>query len=166
VEWVHITAKTIDEARERALDTLGVDEQDVEIVVLEEPRAGLFGRRKGQAEIRARIRPTQVRPKVERRDRRSRKGDQKGKGSRNSAGRGAGTATTTATDAGSREPVTEAPDTTDPAAAAAAAAERRARGRRPERVAGVGDEGPVLTGPRIETTPVPTGERKGRPCLT
>lgn len=96
MEWVHITAKTIDEARERALDTLGVDEQDVEIVVLEEPRAGLFGRLKGQAEIRARVRPAQVRPKVERRDRRSRKGDQRGKGR---TGNGRGAATPSADDA-------------------------------------------------------------------
>ena len=80
MEWVHITAKTLEEARERALDTLGVDEHDVEIVIVEEPRAGLFGRLKGQAQIRARVRPAQVRPKVERRDRRSRKGEQRGKG--------------------------------------------------------------------------------------
>ena len=32
--------------------------------------------------------------------------------------------------------------------------------------AGVGDGGPAPAGPRIETTPVPAGERKGRPCLT
>lgn len=71
MEWVEITAKTLDEARERALDTLGVDEQDVELEVLEEPRGGLF--RRGQARIRARVRPTQVRPKVDRRDRRRRR---------------------------------------------------------------------------------------------
>jgi spoIIIJ-associated protein len=89
VEWVQITAKTLDEARDRALDTLGVDEQDIEIIVLEEPRSGLFGRTKGQAQIRARIRPAPVRPKVERRERRGRKGDQKGKGRSGSNGGGA-----------------------------------------------------------------------------
>jgi spoIIIJ-associated protein len=73
MEWVEITAKTLDEARERALDTLGVDEQDVELEVLEEPRGGLF--RRGQARVRARVRPTQVRPKVDRRDRRRRRDD-------------------------------------------------------------------------------------------
>ena len=92
MEWVQITAKTLDEARDRALDTLGVDEQDVEIIVLEEPRSGLFGRTKGQAQIRARIRPAQVRPKVERRERRGRKGDQKGKGRSGANGGTAGSA--------------------------------------------------------------------------
>jgi spoIIIJ-associated protein len=73
MEWVEIAAKTVEEARDVALDTLGVDEQDAEIEVLEEPRAGLFGKLRGQARVRARIRPTQVRPKVERRDRRRRR---------------------------------------------------------------------------------------------
>ena len=40
MEWVEITARTVDEARELALDQLGVDEQDAEVEVLEEPRAG------------------------------------------------------------------------------------------------------------------------------
>ena len=58
MEWVEITAKTVEEARELALDQLGVDEQDAEIEVLEEPKAGLFGRLRGQARVRARVRPT------------------------------------------------------------------------------------------------------------
>lgn len=70
MEWVEITAKSVEEARDLALDQLGVDEQDAEIEVLEEPRAGLFGRVRGEARVRARVRPTQARPKVERRDRR------------------------------------------------------------------------------------------------
>jgi spoIIIJ-associated protein len=73
MEWVEIAARTVEEARERALDTLGVDEQDAEIELLEEPRTGLFGKLRGQARVRARVRPAQVRPKVERRDRRRRK---------------------------------------------------------------------------------------------
>ena len=44
MEWVEITAKTVDEAQELALDQLGVDEQDAEFEVLEEPKAGFFGR--------------------------------------------------------------------------------------------------------------------------
>jgi spoIIIJ-associated protein len=73
MEWVEIAAKTVEEARDLALDTLGVDEQDAEIEVLEEPKAGFFGKLRGQARVRARVRPTQVRPKVERRDRRRRR---------------------------------------------------------------------------------------------
>lgn len=67
MEWVETTAKTIDEARERALEVLGVAEDDAEIEVLEEPRAGLFGLVRGEARVRARVRPTEVRPKIDRR---------------------------------------------------------------------------------------------------
>jgi spoIIIJ-associated protein len=69
MEWVETTGKTIDEAKDAALDQLGVDEQDAEFEVVEEPRTGLFGRTRGEARVRARVRPTQPRPKVERRDR-------------------------------------------------------------------------------------------------
>jgi spoIIIJ-associated protein len=74
VEWVETTGKTVDEAKDAALDQLGVDEQDAEFEVVEEPRTGLFGRTRGEARVRARVRPTQPRPKVERRDRRGRAG--------------------------------------------------------------------------------------------
>ena len=70
MEWVETTGKTVEEAKDAALDQLGVDEQDAEFEVLEEPRAGLFGRTRGEARVRARVRPTQPRPKVDRRDRR------------------------------------------------------------------------------------------------
>jgi spoIIIJ-associated protein len=74
MEWVETTGKTIEEAKDAALDRLGVDEQDAEFEVLEEPRAGLFGRTRGEARVRARVRPTQPRPKLERRDRKPRGG--------------------------------------------------------------------------------------------
>ncbi len=67
MEWVETTAKTLDEARERALDQLGVGADDAEFDILEEPKPGLFGRMRGEARLRARIRPTQARPKQERR---------------------------------------------------------------------------------------------------
>ena len=70
MEWVEITAKTIEEAKDQALDRLGVDERDAEFEVVEEPRAGIFGRTKGEARVRARVKPTAPRPKPERRDRR------------------------------------------------------------------------------------------------
>lgn len=69
MEWVETTGRTIDEAKELALDQLGVHEEDAEFDVLEEPRPGLFGRIRGEARVRARVRPTQPRPKTERRDR-------------------------------------------------------------------------------------------------
>lgn len=70
MEWVEVTAKTVEEAKEMALDQLGVDESDAEFEVLEEPKAGLFGLLRSQARVRARVMPAVARPKVERRDRR------------------------------------------------------------------------------------------------
>jgi spoIIIJ-associated protein len=72
MEWVETTGKTLDEAKEAALDQLGVDEVDAEFEVLDEPRAGLFGRVRGEARVRARVRPTVPRPKEDRRERRRR----------------------------------------------------------------------------------------------
>jgi spoIIIJ-associated protein len=67
MEWVETTAKTIEAAREAALDQLGVGADEAEFDVIEEPRPGLFGRMRGEARLRARVRPTQARPKQERR---------------------------------------------------------------------------------------------------
>jgi spoIIIJ-associated protein len=69
VEWVVTTGRTVLEAVESALDKLGVDEQDAEIEVVQEPQKGLFGRLRAEAQVRARVRPTTPRPKVDRRDR-------------------------------------------------------------------------------------------------
>ncbi len=73
MEWVETTARSIEEAKDLALDQLGVSEDDAEFEVLEEPRPGLFGRVRGEARVRARVRPTTPRAKVERRERRGRK---------------------------------------------------------------------------------------------
>jgi spoIIIJ-associated protein len=67
MEWVETTGKTVEDAKERALDQLGVADDDAEFEVLEEPRAGLFGLIRGEARVRARIRPTEARPKQDRR---------------------------------------------------------------------------------------------------
>jgi spoIIIJ-associated protein len=74
VEWVETTGRTIEEAKELALDQLGVDNGDAEFEVVEEPKVGLFGRTRGVARVRARILPRTPRPKVERR-RRQKKSD-------------------------------------------------------------------------------------------
>ncbi len=63
MEWVETTGRTIEEARDAALDMLGVDESDAEFVTLSEPRPGLFGRLRGEARIRARVMPTTPPPK-------------------------------------------------------------------------------------------------------
>jgi spoIIIJ-associated protein len=67
MEWVETTAKTLEEAREAALDQLGVGADEAEFDVVEEPKPGLFGRTRGQARLRARVKPTPARPKQERR---------------------------------------------------------------------------------------------------
>jgi spoIIIJ-associated protein len=72
VEWVVTTGRTVEEAVETALDRLGVDEQDAEVEVLQEPQKGLFGRLRAEARVRARVRPSAPPPKVDRRDRRRR----------------------------------------------------------------------------------------------
>src|SRR5438132_13342665 len=73
MEWVETTGKTVDEAKEAALDQLGVHEDDAEFEIVEEPRTGLFGRTRGEARVRARVRPTSPRPKTERGNRRRRR---------------------------------------------------------------------------------------------
>jgi spoIIIJ-associated protein len=63
MEWVETTGRSVEEAKDAALDQLGVDENDAEFVVMSEPRSGLFGRMRGEARVRARVRPTSPRPK-------------------------------------------------------------------------------------------------------
>src|SRR5437016_2954694 len=75
MEWVETTGKTVEEAKEAALDQLGVHEDDAEFEVIESPRVGLFGRLRGEARVRARVRPTRPRAKAERRDRKRRRPD-------------------------------------------------------------------------------------------
>ena len=74
MEWVETTGKSMEEAKELALDRLGVAADEAEFEVLEEPRSGLFGRVRGEARVRARVMPASVRPKQERRSRGSSKG--------------------------------------------------------------------------------------------
>lgn len=75
MEWVETTGKSIEEARSIALDRLGVADEEAEFEILEEPKAGLFGRTRGEARVRARVKPRIPRAKVERRDRRPRQDD-------------------------------------------------------------------------------------------
>jgi spoIIIJ-associated protein len=67
MDWVETTGKTIDEATDRALAHLGVHRDDAEVEILEEPKAGMFGRIRGEARVRARVRPSGPRPKRSRR---------------------------------------------------------------------------------------------------
>lgn len=80
MEWVETTGRSVEEAKDAALDELGVDEQDAEFEVLEEPKVGLFGRLRNEARVRARVRPTAPRAKEDRRDRRRKKAPAGGNG--------------------------------------------------------------------------------------
>jgi spoIIIJ-associated protein len=83
VEWVEVAGRTVEEATELALDQLGVAVGDAEVIVVSEPKAGLFGRMRGEARVRARVRPVGARPKRER----SRDRSRGGKGGQGSGGR-------------------------------------------------------------------------------
>src|ERR1035438_2399793 len=67
MDWVETTGKSIEEATDRAIAHLGVHRDDAEVEVMEEPKAGLFGRIRGEARVRARVRPAGPRPKRSRR---------------------------------------------------------------------------------------------------
>lgn len=72
MDWVEVTGKSVEEAREAALDQLGVDADEAEFEVLEEAKGGLFGLLRSEARVRARVAPTATRAKGERRERRGR----------------------------------------------------------------------------------------------
>ncbi len=75
MEWVTTTGRSVEEATEAALDQLGVAADEADIEVLEEPKSGLFGRTRGEAKVRGRVRPAEVRPK---RDNRRSRGNKNG----------------------------------------------------------------------------------------
>jgi spoIIIJ-associated protein len=90
VQWVEVTGRTVEEAKEAALDQLGVDEQDAEFEIVEEPKSGLFGRLRSEARVRARVVPTAPRPKLERRERRRGSRDKRAGSSGSSSGSSSG----------------------------------------------------------------------------
>ena len=72
----------MEEAKEAALDQLGVAEGDAEVIVVAEPKTGLFGRTRGEARVRARVQPVGPRPKRTRKPREAGKGGGRSGGSR------------------------------------------------------------------------------------
>jgi spoIIIJ-associated protein len=74
MEWVETTGKDVAEAKEAALDILGVDDSEVDFEILEEGRSSFLGFGRRPARIRARLRPRFPAPKRERRARRVPKG--------------------------------------------------------------------------------------------
>lgn len=72
MEWVETTGRTVEDAKEAALDQLGIDGTEAEFEVLEEAKTGLFGRVRADARVRGRVAPRAPRPKQERRPRKQR----------------------------------------------------------------------------------------------
>lgn len=73
-------ARTVAEAKEAALDELGVDEREAEFEVLAEPQRGLLGLGRANAQVRARVMPRVETPPDRRgRQRRARSGERKQK---------------------------------------------------------------------------------------
>ena len=51
MEWVETTGRSVDEAKDAALDQLGVEEADAEFEVVADARSGLFGRLRQEAMV-------------------------------------------------------------------------------------------------------------------
>lgn len=94
------SGKTLPEAKEIVLDALGVAEDDAEFVVLSEPKAGLFGRMRGEARVQARVRPVVPPPK---RGRRPKSGRRPEGGDRSRNGGGGRKSGTTASGRGDQQ---------------------------------------------------------------
>lgn len=76
-------ARTVADAKEAALDELGVDEREAEFEVLAEPQRGLLGLGRANAQVRARVMPRVETPPDRRgRQRRARSGERKQKSGR------------------------------------------------------------------------------------
>ncbi|MDP9333623.1 MAG: Jag N-terminal domain-containing protein [Actinomycetota bacterium] len=95
MDWIEVTARTIEEAKELALDRLGVVEDELEYEVVDEARRGLFGIARGDARIRARVKPiSREKPSDRKRRRRpsehSQRSGQGGGSGRGGSGRGGG----------------------------------------------------------------------------
>jgi spoIIIJ-associated protein len=84
-----VAGKTVEEATEQALDQLGVAAADAEVIVVDEPKTGLFGRVRVEARVRARVRPVGARPRRERPRRNGGRSGQGGQGGRQGGQRAA-----------------------------------------------------------------------------
>jgi spoIIIJ-associated protein len=97
MEWIEVTGRTVEDAKELALDRLGVVEDELEFEVLDEPRSGFLGRiGRTEARIRARVKPLSREKPNDRRRRRSR--PRNGRSDRAGGGGGQTTATRAARD--------------------------------------------------------------------
>ena len=89
MDWIEVTARTVDDAKELALDRLGVIEDELEFEVVDEPKKGIFGVGRGDARIRARVKPIS-REKPSDRKRRRKPNERSPRGGQSGGGRGGG----------------------------------------------------------------------------
>ena len=123
MEWIEVTGRTVDEAKERALDELGVHESELEFELIGEARSGFLGIGRSEARIRARIKPLSREKPADKRRRRRQEGRSEG-----GEGSGGKRSPTPPPRRGARGTVGDAP-----CRKAAKAARRCRRSRRPGR---------------------------------
>src|SRR5437588_12257673 len=111
MEWIEVRARTVEEAKERALDALGVHESELEVEIVAAPGRALFGLRRTEAHIRARVKPLSREKPQEKRRRRGRD-EQRARRSRDGEDRGSGGAPASRArgDQGDRPPRADRPD--------------------------------------------------------
>lgn len=92
MDWIEVTARTVDDAKELALDRLGVVEDELEFEIVDEARKGLFGMGRGDARIRARVKPISREKPSDRKRRGRRPNERTGRGGQGggSGGRSSG----------------------------------------------------------------------------
>jgi spoIIIJ-associated protein len=73
MEWIIVSAKNMAEARQQALDVLGVADSDLDVQVVQSPSKGFLGLGAKPAQIRARVKPRKPPAKDDRRDRKRRR---------------------------------------------------------------------------------------------
>ncbi|MBA51747.1 MAG: hypothetical protein CL456_06480 [Acidimicrobiaceae bacterium] len=77
MDWIVTTGSTVEAAVDTALDELSVTQEDIEFEILRNPKSSLFGFRRNQAQVRARVRPME--PPAKREWRRPTKSDKRKK---------------------------------------------------------------------------------------
>jgi spoIIIJ-associated protein len=149
MDWIEVTARTLDEAKELALDRLGVVEDELEWEVIDEPRSGLF--RRSDARIRARVKPLSREKPADRR-RRRRSSEHRSSSSRSTSQRSRSPKPAAADE---DQEATRAPASPGAPSSAGASGERsrsrsRRRGGRGRGKSGAGNQGDGVT--RTKTT--------------
>jgi spoIIIJ-associated protein len=166
MEWVETTGATVADALDAALDQLGVHDDEVEYQVLQEPKAGLFGRLGGNpARIRARVKPvSREKPGDRQRSSRGRPPRRNGKGARGSGAKAPQSDVERAPAAATSPSDADGGDDT-PSSSRSRSRRRGGRGRSgggSGRGAGAGSESgqvPQKGSSQVETEEIPIGEQ-------